>query len=179
MPLSFDHLPKQRLMEPASIAIWGRKNIIVALAFSVWIINVSFLSQGRSRSSPPPAHDKIILNHCGSLLGIVRVNHQSLNHSGTSGLIHSQIRADWDSEQSVCVILNIESNQITVIIILVTDIILLSTMLVGLLRLRRGGGGKFELGRLLWKQVKWWRLLLTVVLLICKHIFIVRALFGS
>ena len=45
-------------------------------------------------------------------------------------------------------------------------------MLVGLLRLRRGGGGKFELGRLLWKQVRWWQVLLTraVVLLICIHI---------
>jgi hypothetical protein len=53
------------------------------------------------------------------------------------------------------VILNVESNQITVIAILATDIILLSTMLVGLLRLRRGGGGKFGLGRLLWKQVGW------------------------
>lgn len=170
MPLRFDHLSEQRLMGPASIAIWGRKKIIVALAFSVWIINVSFLSQGRSPSCPPPAHDKIILNQRGSLSGIVRVNHQSLKRFGTSWLIHPQIRADWDSEQSVCVILNIESNQITVIIILVTDIILLSTMLVGLLRLRRGGGGKFELGRLLWKQVKCWQPLLTVVLLICKHI---------
>ncbi len=51
-------------------------------------------------------------------------------------------------------VLNIESNKLTMIGILVTDIILLSTMLVGLLRLRRGGGGKFELGRLLWKQVR-------------------------
>ena len=66
-------------------------------------------------------------------------------------------------------ILNVESNRLTVITILATDIILLSTMLVGLLRLRRGGGGKFELARLLWKQVRWWQTQV-IVLLICIHL---------
>jgi len=79
MLLRFDHLPEQRLIEPASIAIWGRNKIIVALAFSVWIINISFLTQGKSPSSPLPAHDKVILNQRGSLSGIVRVNNQSSN----------------------------------------------------------------------------------------------------
>jgi hypothetical protein len=37
--------------------------------------------------------------------------------------------------------------------LLVTDMFLLLIMLVGLLRLRRDGGGTFDLGRLLWKQV--------------------------
>jgi len=46
-----------------------------------------------------------------------------------------------------------ESNKPTIIVVFVTDIVLLLTMLVGLLRLRRRGGGTFELGRLLWKQV--------------------------
>jgi hypothetical protein len=36
---------------------------------------------------------------------------------------------------------------------LVTDIILLLIMLAGLLRLRRRGGGTYELWHLLWKQV--------------------------
>jgi hypothetical protein len=36
-----------------------------------------------------------------------------------------------------------------------TDIILLLIMFVGLLRLRRHGGGTFGLARLLWKQVRW------------------------
>jgi hypothetical protein len=35
-----------------------------------------------------------------------------------------------------------------------TDISLLLIMLAGLLRLRKRGGSKFELGRLLWKQVR-------------------------
>jgi len=56
--------------------------------------------------------------------------------------------------------------------ILVTDIILLTTMLVGLIRLRRASGGKFELGRLLLKQVRCqWLLLLTIEFLIRKSTF--------
>ena len=39
----------------------------------------------------------------------------------------------------------------------VTDIVLLLIMLVGLLRLRRHGGGTFGVTHLLWKQV-WWQL---------------------
>jgi len=35
---------------------------------------------------------------------------------------------------------------------LVTDVALLFTMIIGLLRLRKHGGGRFDLGRLLWKQ---------------------------
>jgi len=35
-----------------------------------------------------------------------------------------------------------------------TDFILLLIMLVGLLGLRRRGGSSFDLGRLLWKQVR-------------------------
>ena len=33
------------------------------------------------------------------------------------------------------------------------DLVLLFIMLVGLLRIRRRGGGTLDLGRLLWKQV--------------------------
>jgi hypothetical protein len=36
---------------------------------------------------------------------------------------------------------------------LVTDVILLSIMLAGLVRLRRDGGGSFYLSHVLWKQV--------------------------
>lgn len=48
---------------------------------------------------------------------------------------------------------NTESNKPNIIVTLITDIILLLMMLVGLLRIRREGGGTFGLGRLLWKQV--------------------------
>jgi len=39
-------------------------------------------------------------------------------------------------------------------------------MLLGLLRLRAGSGGWFDLGRFLWKQVSWRRVLRTVVCLL-------------
>jgi hypothetical protein len=45
------------------------------------------------------------------------------------------------------------TNVPTFISMMVTDIILLLIMLIGLLRLRRDGGGTFGLGQLLWKQV--------------------------
>jgi len=53
------------------------------------------------------------------------------------------------------VIRDAESNKPTMIVILATDVILLLTMFVGLIRLLGRGGGTFELGRLLWRQVRW------------------------
>ena len=49
--------------------------------------------------------------------------------------------------------LNSEDNKLNIIVILITDIILLLTVLVGLIRLRYHGGGMLGLGSLLWKQV--------------------------
>jgi hypothetical protein len=48
---------------------------------------------------------------------------------------------------------------------LATDFTLIVIMLVGLFRLRRRGGGWFDLGRLLWKQVSWRHVLPAAVLL--------------
>jgi len=42
---------------------------------------------------------------------------------------------------------------------LATDFTLIVIMLVGLFRLRRRGGGWFDMGRLLWKQVSWQHIL--------------------
>ncbi len=39
---------------------------------------------------------------------------------------------------------------------LVADVVLLLIMLIGLLRLLIGSGAAFGLGRVLWKQVRWW-----------------------
>lgn len=49
---------------------------------------------------------------------------------------------------------------------LTTDLTLIVIILVGLFRLRRRGGGWFDLGRLLWKQVSWRHVLLAAVLLL-------------
>lgn len=49
---------------------------------------------------------------------------------------------------------NLETSQPSLISLFITDCLLLLFMLAGLLRLRRRGGGTFELGRLLWRQVR-------------------------
>lgn len=49
--------------------------------------------------------------------------------------------------------LNSDSSKLYIIIVVVTDIVLLLTMLVGLFRWRSDGGGRFGIGGLLWKQV--------------------------
>ena len=67
------------------------------------------------------------------------------------GLIRLQLRVLMPDEDTCSIeksILKLNSNST-----LVADIVLLSIMLVGLLRLRRHGGGSFALGQLLWKQV--------------------------
>ena len=56
-------------------------------------------------------------------------------------------------EQEGCIVVNTESTKLNIIVTLITDVILLLIMLVGLLRIRRYGCGKFGLGHLMWKQV--------------------------
>jgi hypothetical protein len=41
--------------------------------------------------------------------------------------------------------------------VLITDIVLLVTMLIGLLRMRVQAGSTFGLARILWNQVRWWQ----------------------
>ena len=78
-------------------------------------------------------------------------------------LTHPQIRAGWMSVKGACVVLNIETNKLTMIVILVTDVLLLLIMLFGLLNLRHRNNDTSKLGRWLWRQVRWSRLALTVV----------------
>jgi hypothetical protein len=40
--------PNQELIEIGSIAIWNRNKVATAAAISVWVINVAFLTQGKS-----------------------------------------------------------------------------------------------------------------------------------
>jgi len=84
----------------------------------------------------------------------------------------ARIRSGWDNQQNCCVIRDAESNKPTMIVMLATDVILLLTMFVGLIRLLGRGGGTFELGRLLWRQGVIWLVLgiaaeLTPVMFIC------------
>jgi hypothetical protein len=55
--------------------------------------------------------------------------------------------------EGICSPANIETSKPSIIVMAISDIILLVTMLVGLLRLRRNGGGRFGLAKLLWEQV--------------------------
>jgi hypothetical protein len=66
-------------------------------------------------------------------------------------LIYLQFHSTFGDEN--CVTSNLESIRLSTIVALVTDIILLSIMLIGLFRMRRHGGGALALGRLLWSQV--------------------------
>jgi hypothetical protein len=75
-------------------------------------------------------------------------------HLGFRGLpIHGmQVRATWAPTQGVCHVLHTESTKKTIFVVLVSDVVLLLTMLAGLLRLRLHGP-MLGLGQFLWKQV--------------------------
>ena len=63
-----------------------------------------------------------------------------------------------------CVILDLQLIKINLISTLTVDIILLFVMFIGLLRRRLHERSAFGLGRLLWRQVGYWRFSLVVVL---------------
>jgi len=73
-----------------------------------------------------------------------------------------RLRSVWDPALQFCTVLNSKSNQLNITVTLIADIILLLIVLIGLLRLRRDGGGRFALGRLLWNQGVLWLFLATV-----------------
>jgi hypothetical protein len=57
---------------------------------------------------------------------------------------------------ATCIVNNLHITELSIIVTLVTDIILLLIMIFGLLRLGCHERGAFGLGRLLWKQVGYW-----------------------
>jgi hypothetical protein len=81
-------------------------------------------------------------------------------------LIDTQLRSAWSPFWQGCAVLNTEGNKLNIIVSLITDIVLLLIMLVGLLRLRSEGGGRFGIGLLLWNQVGSWTVSLPLVLAI-------------
>ena len=64
-----------------------------------------------------------------------------------------QVGFVWLPDERACVASNVNGIKLTLTVTLIIDTVLLVTVLVGLLRLRRDGGGKFGLQGLLWKQV--------------------------
>jgi hypothetical protein len=65
------------------------------------------------------------------------------------------VHVSWSNEQNTCILLNPESIKPNIMGSLITDVILLFIMLIGLLRLRFGGGDRVGLERVLWNQVRW------------------------
>jgi hypothetical protein len=59
----------------------------------------------------------------------------------------------------VCKLPDLTTIKESFVFMLITDFVLLFTILIGLLRLRRDGVGTCGLGLLLWKQVGCWRFL--------------------
>ena len=78
---------------------------------------------------------------------------------------HEQVRCVWDPVVKSCITTNIEVCKLAMISGFITDTVLLFIMFGGLLRLRRRGGGSYELWHLLWKQVGHQRLLSTVLMI--------------
>jgi len=64
----------------------------------------------------------------------------------------TRLRSEWSPALGGCSLPNIDSNKLAISAMLGTDIALLLIMIAGLLRLRKRGGSRFELGRLLWRQ---------------------------
>ena len=68
-------------------------------------------------------------------------------------LKHPQLRSKWDPLLLNCLSVASERGLLGLIPTIFADLALLLIMLVGLLLVRRGGGGMFGLTPILWRQV--------------------------
>jgi hypothetical protein len=84
------------------------------------------------------------------------------------------MRSVWSPDAKTCILVNLDSTKPPVITALITDVALLLIMLSGVFRLRLQSGG-FDLGYLLWKQVRRFFLATPEY----TNVLIVRASFGS
>ncbi|KAH9956517.1 hypothetical protein BC827DRAFT_1385966 [Russula dissimulans] len=75
--------------------------------------------------------------------------------------IYAQIRSAYLETMNICMVTNVQSLKLNIIVTLVSDILLLLIMLIGLLRLRYHEHGAFSMGRLLWKQGLIWLFIAT------------------
>ena len=125
----------------------------MAIAMGAWFTDVAFLIYGKF--TPSPLHFlKVEENSCARhiCLGITQVSITRV--FGACLTTHClQLRATWVSTQSACVVPNTENSKITVIATLVSDVVLLLTMLAGLLRLRQYSSNMSGLCQHLWRQV--------------------------
>jgi hypothetical protein len=137
------------------IAIWNKNRIAVAIAICAWTTSLAFQIHSKSTLSPQTICSKNRKSHLSGFLH--RYHTGEYFHPPAWGfrgpLTHCQpLHSEWVPEQSACVVLNTERSKDNIIATLVSDVVLLLTMLVGLLRLRKDGT-LFGLGKLLWRQV--------------------------
>ncbi|KAH9964914.1 hypothetical protein BC827DRAFT_1374775 [Russula dissimulans] len=144
-------------------AIWNKDKIVVTISAGIWFVNAVVVIQGKSRHLPSHRRPAISRGHyiyqglCGS---VININLIEFRHSK---LIYLQARAAWVPSRSSCIAINTEENKLNLIVGPVLDTVLLLTMLAGLLRLRRGGDGRFGVIRFLWNQGVLWILLATII----------------
>jgi len=138
-------------MEPVSIAIWNKNKVVIVLSTSIWGTFLAFLIEGSYHSFLPRTKRETLTN--GSVSGVSRVNDHSQILFCSAVLNYSQLHSEWQPGIEICTPPNMESNKLTIIAMFTADTVLALIMLIGLLRLRGHGGGMFNLGRLLWKQV--------------------------
>ena len=115
-----------------------------------WSTNVAFFIHSESTTSHTISSSERLLTR----LFCIGVTLVGVPIDPTWGFLTDslQLRSAWVPEQSVCVVLNTETSNQNATATLVSDVVLLLTMLVGLLRLSRNGMMS-GFGQLLWKQV--------------------------
>ncbi|KAH9964958.1 hypothetical protein BC827DRAFT_902809 [Russula dissimulans] len=133
------------------IAIWDKNKVVVRIAIGLWITNVAFLIQGRSLSLPTNMSPK----QTRFVTGVIR------------------LRFAWFTDSRECLVQSVKSFQLSLIVALITNIVLLLTVIVGLLRLGCSVGGSFGLQRFLWNQGIVW-LLLAIVAEVPPVVFILN-----
>jgi|SRR5579863_1119925 len=85
----------------------------------------------------------------------------------------------WVPDQRACVVSDVDSAQLALTVVLITDVLLLSIVLVGLVRFRQVGGGSIGLQGLLWRQVRCCQFPTAAVLSAHQCVSFVRELLGS
>ncbi|KAH9970478.1 hypothetical protein BJV74DRAFT_990521 [Russula compacta] len=71
-------------------------------------------------------------------------------------------RSIWVPTERACVVPDMKNLELALIVTFIVDVILLFTVLLGLFRMHREGGGMFGLSQLLWKQGMIWLILAIV-----------------
>jgi len=84
-----------------------------------------------------------------------------------------RLRFRWITNPNRCVVQSVKSFQLTLIVTLVTNIVLLLIVITGLIPLRRSAGGSYGLQRMLWNQGIVW-LVLAIVAEVPPVVFILN-----